>query len=125
MPRPKGSKNKAKASKNISLDALIAEASEAVTSLEEEVNAIEAGIAEQTAKLKALKVDLKKATKKLQGYEEQKALEEAAAAAAAAKEALSEKIDELLNDGMSLEDILEKLKKNPGRTETCAPFQHL
>ena len=26
------------------------------------------------------------------------------------KEALSEKIDELLNDGMSLEDILEKLK---------------
>ena len=53
MPRPKGSKNKAKASKNISLDALIAEASEAVTSLEEEVNAIEAGIAEQTAKLKA------------------------------------------------------------------------
>lgn len=109
MPRPKGSKNKAKASKNISLDALIAEASEAVTSLEEEVNAIEAGIAEQTAKLKALKVDLKKATKKLQGYEEQKALEEAAAAAAA-KEALSEKIDELLNDSMSLEDILEKLK---------------
>ncbi len=110
MPRPKGSKNKAKASKNISLDALIAEASEAVTSLEKEVNAIEAEIAEQTAKLKALKVDLKKATKKLQGYEEQKALEEAAAAAAAAKEALSEKIDELLNDGMSLEDILEKLK---------------
>jgi hypothetical protein len=37
-------------------------------------------------------------------------LEEATAAAAAAKEALSEKIDELLNDGMSLEDILEKLK---------------
>ena len=110
MPRPKGSKNKAKAPKNTSLDTLIAEASEAVTSLEEEVNAIEAGIAEQTAKLKALKVDLKKATKKLQGYEEQKALEEAAAAAAAAKEALSEKIDELLNDGMSLEDILEKLK---------------
>lgn len=110
MPRPKGSKNKAKAPKNTSLDALIAEASETVTSLEEEVNAIEAEISEQTAKLKVLKVDLKKATKKLQGYEEQKALEEAAAAAAAAKEALSEKIDELLNDGMSLEDILEKLK---------------
>ena len=110
MPRPKGSRNKTKTPKSTSLDALITEASEAVTSLEKEVNAIEAEIAEQTAKLKALKVDLKKATKKLQGYEEQKALEEAAAAAATAKEALSEKIDELLNDGMSLEDILEKLK---------------
>ena len=65
MPRPKGSKNKAKAPKNTSLDALIAEASETVTSLEEEVNAIEAEIAEQNAKLKALKSDLKKATKKL------------------------------------------------------------
>lgn len=112
MPRPKGSKNKVKNTKSsgISLEDLIAEASAEVASLEEEVNAVEAVVSEQTAKLKSLKAELKKAAKKLQGYEEQKAQEAALAAAAAAKEALQEKIDELLNNGLSLEDILEKLK---------------
>lgn len=112
MPRPKGSKNKVKNTKSgdISLENLIAEASAEVASLEEEVSAVEAIVSEQTAKLKSLKTELKKATKKLQGYEEQKAQEAALAAAAAAKEALQDKIDELLNNGLSLEDILEKLK---------------
>lgn len=109
MPRPKGSKNKPKAVQSIPLDALIAEESERIAALEEEANAIEAEIAEQTAKLKGLKSDLKKAGKKLQALEEQKAQEAAMAAAAAAKEALQEKIDQLLADGLSLEDILNKL----------------
>ena len=109
MPRPKGSKNKAKISKEDSLETLIAEESESIASLEEELSAVEAEIAELTAKQKSLKADLKKASKKLHAYEEKKAQEEAVAAAAAAKEALSDKIDELLQNGMSLEDILNKL----------------
>ena len=110
MPRPKGSKNKVKLAKNAPLDTLIAEENAKIAALEEEIQAIEEAISEQTAKLKPLKAELKKAARQLQAYEEQKAREEAAAAAAAVKEALQVKIDELLSDGMSLEDILEKLK---------------
>ena len=110
MPRPKGSKNKPKAAKNVSLDALIVEESDRIAALEAEAATVEAAISEQTAKLKALKSDLKKAVKKLQGYEEQKAQEAAQAAAVAARETLREKIDQLLASGMSLEDILDKLE---------------
>ena len=109
MPRPKGSKNKPKAAQNIPLDALIAEESERIKGLEEEEKAVEAEIAELSKKLKGLKTDLKKAAKKLQALEEQKAQEAAKAAAAAAKEALQEKIDQLLASGLSLDDILNKL----------------
>jgi phage shock protein A len=109
MPRPKGSKNKPKAAQNIPLDALIAEESERIKGLEEEANAVESEIAELSGKLKGLKTDLKKAAKKLQVLEEQKAQEAAKAAAAAAKEALQEKIDQLLASGLSLDDILNKL----------------
>lgn len=110
VPRPKGSKNKTKISKDLTLDELIAEESNRVASLEEEVKSVEEVISEQTAKLKTLKAELKKTAKNLQKYEEQKAQEAAIAAAAAAKEALQEKIDQLLENGLSLEDILEKLK---------------
>ena len=109
MPRPKGSKNKPKAAQNIPLDALIAEESERIAALEEGANAVEAEIAELAAKAKGLKADLKKAEKKRQALEEQQAQEAAKAAAAAAKEALQEKIDQLLANGLSLEDILNKL----------------
>ena len=109
MPRPKGSKNKPKAAQNIPLDALIAEESERIKGLEEEAKAVEAEIAELNGKLKGLKYDLKKSEKKLQALEEQKAQEAAKAAAAAAKEALQEKIDQLLASGLSLDDILNKL----------------
>lgn len=109
MPRPKGSKNKPKPAGNLPLDVLITEEAAKVAELEEEVSAVETEISEQSAKLKALKSELKKAAKKLQGYEEQRTQEAAKAAAAAAKEALREKIDRLLADGMSPEDILEKL----------------
>lgn len=109
MPRPKGSKNKPKPAENVSLDTVIAEESSRIAVLEEEANAVEAEIAELTAKLKGLKSDLKKAVKKRQALEEQKAQEAAQAAAAAAKEALQEKIDQLLASGLSLDDILNKL----------------
>ena len=110
MPRPKGSKNRKKAPADQPLDALIAEVKEAVAGLEKEKGAVEAVIAENNAKLKAIKADLKKAAKKLEDYEAEQASKAAAEAAAAAKEALQSKIDELVSSGVSVEEILEKLK---------------
>lgn len=88
MSRPKGSKNRKKAPVDQPLDALIAEVKDAIAGLEEEKDAVEAVIAENSARLKAIKTDLKKA----------------------AKEALQSKIDELVSSGVSVEEILEKLK---------------
>ena len=110
MPRPKGSKNRKKAQAEKPLDALITEVKEAIAGLEEEKSAIEATIAENSAKLKAVKADLKKAAKKLEDYEAEQASKAAAEAAAAAKESLQAKIDELVSSGVRIEDILEKLK---------------
>lgn len=110
MPRPKGSKNRKKAQAEKPLNALITEVKEAIAGLEEEKSAIEATIAENSAKLKAVKADLKKAAKKLEDYEAEQASKAAAEAAAAAKEALQAKIDELVSSGVRIEDILEKLK---------------
>lgn len=110
MPRPKGSKNRKKAPVDQPLDALIAEVKEAIAGLEEEKGAVEAVIAENNTKLKAIKADLKKAAKKLEDYEAEQASKAAAEAAAAAKGALQSKIDELVSSGVSVEEILEKLK---------------
>ena len=109
MPRPKGSKNRKKAQVEKPLDALITEMKEAIAGLEEEKSAIEATIAENSAKLKAVKADLKKAAKKLEDYEAEQASKAAAEAAAAAKEAVQAKIDELLAQGKSLDDIMNLL----------------
>ena len=110
MPRPKGSKNRKKAPVDQPLDALIAEVKDAIAGLEEEKGAVEAVIAENNARLKAIKADMKKAAKKLEDYEAEQASKAAAEAAAAAKEALQSKIDELVSSGVSVEEILEKLK---------------
>jgi hypothetical protein len=110
MPRPKGSKNRKKTPVDQPLDALIAEAEEAIAGLEEEKAAVETVIAENSARLREIKAGLKKAAKKLEDYETEQARRAAAEAAAAAKEALQSKIDELVSSGMSIEDILEKLK---------------
>ena len=110
MPRPKGSKNRKKAPVDQPLDALIAEVKETIAGLEEEKGTVEAVIAENNTKLKAIKADLKKAAKKLEDYEAEQASKAAAEAAAAAKEALQSKIDELVSSGISVEEILEKLK---------------
>lgn len=109
MPRPKGSKNRKKLVPAENLDALIAQKQEENAALEAQRDEVAAVVAEHTANLKAIKAELKKADRELAGLEAQKAAVEAAAAAAAAKEAVQAKIDELMAQGKSLEDIMNLL----------------
>ena len=91
------------------LDALITQKQEEKAALEAQRDEVAAVVAEHTANLKAIKAELKKADKELADLEAQKAAVEAAAAAAAAKEAVQSKIDELMAQGKSLEDIMNLL----------------
>lgn len=108
MPRPKGSKNKKKLVPADNLDALIAQKQEEKAALEAQRDEIAAVVAEHTANLKSIKAELKKADKELASLEAQKAAAEAAAAAAA-KEAVQAKIDALMAEGKSLDDIMNML----------------
>ena len=111
MPRPKGSKNKKKriAVEGMSVEELIAQRTEAKAALEAERDEVAAVAAEQKARLKALKSDIRKLDKELAQLEAQKAAAEAATAAEAAKAALQVKIDELLAQGKTLDDIMNML----------------
>lgn len=93
----------------LSLEEMIAQRSEAVAALEAERDAGAAAVAEQKTRLKEIKSQIKKLEKELDALTEQKAAEEAAAAAAAAKEAVRNRIDALLAEGKSLEDIMNML----------------
>lgn len=109
MPRPKGSKNKKKMVAAESIETLVAQHTEAKAALEAECDEVAAAVAEQKAKLKALNTEIKKIDKELAKLEEQKAAAEAMKAADAAKEAVQNKIAELMSQGMSLDDIMNKL----------------
>ena len=112
MPRPKGRKNKKKriAVEGMSIEELIAQRTEAKAALEAEQDEVAAVVAEQKATLKALKAEIKKLDKELAQLEAQKSAAESAAAAEAAKAALQGKIDDLLAQGKSLDDIMNMLK---------------
>ena len=109
MPRPKGSKNKKNRTPAENLDALIAQKQEEKAALEVQRDEMVAVIEAQKNELKAVKAELKKVDKALVGLEAEKAANEAAVAAAAAKEAVQAKIDALLNEGKTLDEIMEKL----------------
>lgn len=109
MPRPKGSKNKKKTLVGAPVEELIAQRTEARATLEAERDEVAAVVAEQRAKLKELNTEIKKIDKELGILEEQKAAAEAAAAAQAAKDAVQNKVAELMSQGMSLEEIMNKL----------------
>ena len=109
MPRPKGSKNKKKMLAGANIEELITQRLEAKANLEAERDELAAVVAEHTANLKAIKAELKKIDKDLAALEAQKAAEEAQKAAAAAKEAVQSKIEELMAQGKSLEDIMNML----------------
>jgi phage shock protein A len=109
MPRPKGSKNKKNRIPVENLDALIAQKQEEKAALEAQRDEIAAVVEAQKNELKAVKADLKKIDKALAGLEAEKAANEAAVAAAAAKEALQSRIDALLSEGKTLDEIMEKL----------------
>ena len=112
MPRPKGSKNKAKTSSIATTDfaALIAEKAAAKESLTAEVATLEENVNNLKTELKEKKVELKKLDTELSKLEAQKAEADAKAAQEAQKAELEETIQKLMADGVSAAEILEKLK---------------
>ena len=111
MPRPKGSKNKAKtAIPTTDFDALIAEKAEAKDALTADIAALEENLESIKAELKTKKAELKKLDTELSKLEAKKAEADAKAAAEAQKAELEETIQKLMADGVSAAEILEKLK---------------
>ena len=112
MPRPKGSKNKAKTSSIATTDftSLIAEKAAAKESLTADITVLEENVNNLKAELKEKKAELKKLDTELAKLEEQKAAFDAAQAEEAKKAELEETIQKLMADGVSAAEILEKLK---------------
>ena len=111
MPRPKGSKNKAKvAIPTIDFDTLIAEKSSTKEALVADIASLEENLDSIKTKLKAKKAELKKLDTELGKLEEQKAAFDATQAEEAKKAELEETIQKLMADGVSAAEILEKLK---------------
>ena len=112
MPRPKGSKNKAKTSSIATTDfaALIAEKAAAKDALVSDIAALEENVNNLKSELKEKKAELKKLDTEITKLEEQKAAFDAKAAADAQKAELEETIQKLMADGVSAAEILEKLK---------------
>ena len=111
MPRPKGSKNKAKtAIPTTDFDALIAEKAAAKESLTADITALEENLESIKADLKTKKAELKKLDTELAKLEAKKAEMEAREAEEAKKAELEATIQKLMADGVSAAEILEKLK---------------
>ena len=112
MPRPKGSKNKAKPTtiSTTDFDTLIAEKSSTKEALVADIASLEENLDSIKTELKAKKAELKTVEKELGKLEEQKAEVEAREAEKAKKAELEEMIQKLMADGVSAAEILEKLK---------------
>ncbi len=110
MPRPKGSKNKKTIARAKDLDAQIAEKTSALAALEKEYAAVSDIIAENSAKLKSLKKDMRVLTRQRAALETKKAESAAAVLALEKKQEVQAKIDELVAEGRTLDDILSMLK---------------
>ena len=112
MPRPKGSKNKAKPTTIPTTDftSLIAEKSSNKEALVADIATLEENLTSIKADLKAKKAELKKLDTELGKLEEQKAAFDAREAEEAKKAELEETIQKLMADGVSAAEILEKLK---------------
>lgn len=91
-------------------DALIAEKSSTKEALAADIEALEENLTALKADLKAKKAELKKLDTELSKLEEQKAEVEAREAEEAKKAELEETIQKLMADGVSVAEILEKLK---------------
>lgn len=111
MPRPKGSKNKAKTAIPTSdFDALIAEKAAAKESLTADITALEENVNNLKNELKEKKVELKKLDTELSKLEAKKAEADAKAAEEAQRAELEDTIQKLMAAGVSAAEILEKLK---------------
>ena len=111
MPRPKGSKNKAKVAIPANdFDTLIAEKSSSKEALVADIATLEENLTSIREELKAKKAELKRLDTELGKLEEQKAAFDAREAEEAKKAELEEMIQKLMADGVSAAEILEKLK---------------
>ena len=112
MPRPKGSKNKAKPTTIPTTDftSLIAEKSSTKEALVADIATLEENLDSIKTELKAKKAELKKLDTEINKLEEQKAAFDAAEVEKAKKAELEEMIQKLMADGVSAAEILEKLK---------------
>ena len=116
MPRTKGSKNKPKtaavdyaaqiAEEQAAKDAAIAELADAETAVED----LMAQLADLKEAVKAKKADIKAIDKELTKLAAKKAKADAAAEAEAKKTEAQEMVSKLLAEGMSVDEILDKLK---------------
>ena len=112
MPRPKGSKNKAKTSSIPTTDftSLIAEKAAAKDALVSDIAALEENVNNLKNELKEKKVELKKLDTELSKLEAKKAKADAKAAEEAKKTEAESVLKKLLAEGMSADEILAKLK---------------
>ena len=110
MARPKGSKNKTKVLNGIDYAAQIAEKNTAAESLTEEIAALGTNIAALNAERKSKEAELKKLNKEVTKLEKKKAEADEKAAEAAKKAEAEDVLKKLLSSGMSVDEILEKLK---------------
>ena len=111
MPRPKGSKNKAKSTTTqLDYESLIAEKSSSKEALVADIAVLEENLTSIREELKAKKAELKKLDTELGKLEAQKAEADAKAVEEAKKAELEEMIQKLMADGVSAAEILEKLK---------------
>ena len=108
MPRTKGSKNK----KSLTVDyaALIAQKQAEKDVAANEIAAVAANIEELKAELKSKKTAAKKLDKELATLVAKKAAVETAAAEAAKRGEAEAMLKKLLAEGMSADEIIDKLK---------------
>ena len=109
MPRTKGSKNKPK-TPTADFASQISEKQSAKEGLTAEIASITANIDTLKADLKEKKAALKKAEKEVTSLEAKKAKADAKAAEEAKKTEAESVLKKLLAEGMSADEILEKLK---------------
>ena len=105
MPRPKGSKNKAKTP--VVIIDYVAELEKKIS----EKNTLEADIT-ALVQLKEKKTALKALDKEIAALEQKKSRQDAEALRKAQKEEIDKAIQQLLDDGMSMEEVLSRLRKN-------------
>ena len=110
MPRTKGSKNRPKTNITKDYASQIVEKQEFIASLNTEIASIQKEIEEQKNTLKEKKTALKKAEKEVTSLEAKKAKADAKAAEEAEKAEAESVVRRLLASGMSVDEILEKLK---------------
>ena len=111
MPRPKGSKNKKKAATvNVDYATQISEKQAAKADLIQQIESKTEELAALKTELKTLNAQVKLLDKEIAKLETAQAAHEAAEAEAAQKAELEEVLKKLMADGMSTQEILDKLK---------------